>query len=296
MTSQNGILLIDKSKGISSAQALNIVKKRLKLAKIGHSGTLDPFASGLLVALSGSCTKLAFVPEAALKEYTGEITFGAATDTDDLTGKIIKESSHVPTLEELQKVIPEYIGSFKQTPPVYSALKIDGKRAYALARAGSKPIPPMPPRQVYVKDFSVEPIDKKRFGFKLVCGKGFYLRALARDLGERLQSAAHLSLLRRTRVGEFAVEQAKSPEEIEIADLLSFDTLFSGAHTLVLEGKLIQALRNGNLSSLETLQLKLDNLQSEEFIVYRDQNDNPQGILKVTPKGWGLIYALQSRA
>ena len=297
MTSQSGILLIDKPIGISSAQALNIVKRRLKLAKIGHSGTLDPFASGLLVALSASCTKLAFAPEAGLKEYEGEITFGTATDTDDLTGKIIKESSHLPTIEELKKMIPEYIGFIKQTPPIYSALKIGGKRSYLLARAGDDKSRTLPaPRQVYVRDFSVRQIDEKRFAFKVVCGKGFYLRALARDLGDSLRSAAHLSALRRTRVGEFTVEQGKSPEEIAIADLLPFDKLFPAARLIILEDKIIKALQNGNLLPLKRLEPTLNNLQFGELIVYQDQNENPQGILKFAAKSWELIYALQNKS
>lgn len=188
------ILLIDKPSGVSSAAVLNLIKRKLSLKKIGHAGTLDPFASGLLVVLTGRCTKLAFVPEAADKEYQGEITFGVATDTEDITGQITEKSEIVPTNEEVAKAALKLTGEISQMPPRFSALKIDGKRAYVLARSGADF--ELKPRFVTVSEFNLWQVSERLWGFRAMVSKGTYIRSLARDLGRLAGSCAVLSSLR----------------------------------------------------------------------------------------------------
>ncbi len=206
---QNAVLLLDKPEGITSYDLIREVKRLSGLKKIGHSGTLDKFASGLLVICTGMATKLARFFLADDKAYTGVVKLGVTTDTNDAEGRIIRElPADGVTEADLIREAAGYTGEISQVPPRYSALKINGKRASDLARAGEEV--DMKVRRVTVHELRVRDFDpgENTVTLDVVCSKGTYIRALARDIGERLGTGALLVNLRRTRSGLFSVEDA----------------------------------------------------------------------------------------
>jgi tRNA pseudouridine55 synthase len=198
-----GCLIIDKPEGISSANALNILKKFVRPAKIGHAGTLDPFASGVLFIAIGQATRLLEYIVAANKAYRFVIEWGSSTDTLDRTGNIISTSNHVVRLENIQCLVNQlpkkkYI---KQIPPNYSAIHINGRRAYDMARSGLEFT--IAPRDVLLNSLQILSHDNNKTEFYLECGKGFYVRSLARDIADYLGVCGHVTSLRRTTIGKF---------------------------------------------------------------------------------------------
>ncbi len=220
----NGLLLLDKPAGISSAGALNRIKRNLQLKKIGHAGTLDPMATGLLVCLVGSATKFALQAGAGAKRYSGTIRLGLRTDSDDITGQVLDTSAEIPPFSQIEKFSKEFIGKISQRPPDVSAIKVDGVRAYKLSRRGQKPN--LLEREVEVEEFALVERDRETIGFYLVCSKGTYVRSIARDLGERLGCGACLASLRRELSLPFNVSSAKKLDEISIDDIMPVDTFF----------------------------------------------------------------------
>jgi len=204
----NGVLLIDKPAGLGSAEVVRRVKRLLKPAKVGHLGTLDPFATGLLPILIGEATKIAQFLEHRDKRYEGVIALGTQTDTLDPTGEII-DTAALPPLDGgiLDEIAQRFTGEFEQVPPVYSAIKRAGVPLYKLARQGMEPPPPAP-RKVVVHRLQLLPQCASRVRFWLECATGMYVRALARDIGTALGTVAHLAQLRRVGTGGFSIEQA----------------------------------------------------------------------------------------
>jgi tRNA pseudouridine55 synthase len=213
----DGILLIDKPPGISSAAAVSLVKRALRGAKVGHLGTLDPFASGLLPLCIGEGTKVAPYLNTADKAYTGIVHLGVTSDTLDSTGTVMSRSAP-PSLsaEDLCDVTRAFSGAIDQVPPAFSAIKRDGIRMYERARRGE--VPDLEPRRVVVHELEIEQLDDERLRITLSCSKGTYVRSLARDIGERLGCGALLESLTRTRFGPFLLERALSPAAIQAGD------------------------------------------------------------------------------
>lgn len=216
---QGKILLIDKPLTWSSFQAVNKIKYTLKRKynlpksfKIGHAGTLDPLATGLLIICTGKFTKRIPGLQGMPKEYTGTITVGATTPSYDLETEIDQtfETTHL-TEQLIQETTKQFIGEINQKPPVFSAIKKDGKRLYEHARAGEEV--EIAYRKVTIEQFEITNISLPQIDFRVVCSKGTYIRSLAFDFGKALQSGAYLSALRRTKIGEFSVEDA-----IQVAD------------------------------------------------------------------------------
>ncbi len=212
------LLLIDKPLGWSSFQAVNKLKwaiRRkfdLKKIKIGHAGTLDPLATGLLLICTGKFTKRINELQGQEKEYTGTITLGATTPSYDLETEIDKTFSIDHISEALvQKKVQEFIGEIEQAPPIFSALKKDGKRLYEYAREGKQV--EIKKRRVTVSEFEITEIVMPMLKFKISCSKGTYIRSLAHDLGIALGSGAHLSELRRTKIGDYHVDKAQDPND-----------------------------------------------------------------------------------
>ena len=203
----SGWLNFDKENNISSAQAVGKLRRIFAAQKIGHAGTLDPLASGVLPIALGEATKTVSYMVTAQKEYEFTVQWGVATDTDDGAGAVIERSDRRPTEAEIKAVLPRFTGLIDQAPPVFSALKIDGERAYMRARRGEKLTPK--PRKVEISalKYQASP-DANHAQFAITCGKGTYVRALARDLGAALGSLAHVTALRRTRVGSFLQKDA----------------------------------------------------------------------------------------
>lgn len=210
----HGWVVIDKPLGRSSMQTTSRVKRLLSTRKAGHAGTLDPLASGILPIALGEATKtIPFMVDAA-KTYEFTIQWGQQTNTDDQEGEILKVSEVRPSQEAIQKVLPEFIGHISQVPPAFSAVKINGRRAYAMARGGKEVV--LEPREITVYNLELLDMpDQDHATFKCNCGKGTYIRSLARDIALKLETYGHVSYLRRTAVGAFDEKNAISLDFLE---------------------------------------------------------------------------------
>ncbi len=211
MRSVDGILLLHKPEGITSFEVLQFVKRHFYTPKVGHTGTLDRFASGLLLVVVGSYTKLADLLQDLEKEYEGVIEFGRETDTLDPEGVPVAEGP-VPPLEEIVTQIPSFMGIIPQSPPAYSAVHVGGERAYRMARKGVVVDPP--PRLVEIRSILIENYRPPLLTIRVVCSKGTYIRSLARDLGRKCGSAAYLKDLVRLRIGPFRLQDAVLPSDL----------------------------------------------------------------------------------
>ena len=209
----HGWLILDKPVGITSTQAGGAIKRIFKQKKIGHAGTLDPFACGVLPLALGEATKTMPFLMSNSKTYKFTLVFGSQTSSGDTESEIIAQSDHRPTLLDLQQALPNFTGTIWQTPPTYSAIKIKGKPAYARTRAGE--IVTMPPRQVEIKKLTLDSYDGEVAVLTVDCGTGTYVRTLGQDIAIYLGTLGHLSQLQRTRVGLFTIDHAISLENIQ---------------------------------------------------------------------------------
>ncbi len=213
----HGWIILDKPLGLSSAQGVAAIKRLGREAgwpklKIGHGGTLDPLATGVLPIALGEATKLTGRLLDATKGYRFTVAFGEATATDDAEGAVIATSDERPTRAGIEAALPAFTGPIVQTPPAYSALKIDGQRAYALARAGEAV--ELAPREVTIHSLALLEADESSATLDVICSKGTYIRSLARDLAKALGTVGHVSMLRRTRAGPFGENQAISLDKL----------------------------------------------------------------------------------
>jgi tRNA pseudouridine55 synthase len=210
-SSADGLLLVDKAVGMTSHDAVAVARRALRTRRIGHAGTLDPFASGLLVMLVGRATRLLPYLDGEPKVYEATIRFGVETDTADHTGAVVREAP-LPDAAAVDRAIEQLTGEIEQMPPLFSAKKVGGVRAYAAARRGEAVA--LAPARIVVHRWIVRARRAEELDVEIVCGGGTYVRALARDLGTLAGSAAHLVRLRRTRSGPFAVDDATSTEAL----------------------------------------------------------------------------------
>lgn len=203
----DGVLLVDKEPAMTSHDVVAIVRKHLGIKKVGHCGTLDPMATGLLILVLGRGTKIQDLLMAEDKEYIGSMKLGETTDSQDADGEVI-ETRTVPSLTEsnLEEAFAKFDGDFYQTPPMVSAIKQGGVALYKLARQGK--VVEREPRFVHVFAHQIMGINLPHIDFRVVCSKGFYVRTYAHDIGEALSCGAHLSSLRRTKSGRFSVDDA----------------------------------------------------------------------------------------
>jgi len=203
------IILIDKPTHWTSFDAVKCIRTHLRIKKVGHAGTLDPLATGLLILCTGKYTKKINEFMAQVKEYTGTITLGAVTPTYDLESnpEQPKPYDHL-TKDQVEQAFATFVGHIKQMPPLYSALKIKGTPLYELARRGQEA--DVQPRDIVIDSFELTSFNLPEIGFRLVCSTGTYVRSLAHDLGMQLGCGGYLSLLRRTQIGDFRVEDAKT--------------------------------------------------------------------------------------
>lgn len=199
----NGVLLVDKGQDMTSHDVVAVARRCLNMKKIGHCGTLDPMATGMLILVLGTATRIQDLLMSEDKEYTGTLKLGATTSTQDAEGDILEEKP-VPTdltLEQVMAAFDEFRGDFYQTPPMVSAVKINGVPLYKLARQGKEVA--REPRFVRVYDSEITRCEPPDVDFRVVCSKGFYVRTYAHEIGQKLGCGAHLSALRRTRSGHF---------------------------------------------------------------------------------------------
>lgn len=248
----SGWLNVDKPEGITSAAAVARLRRALAPRRIGHGGTLDPLASGVLPVALGEATKTVPYLMAGRKRYRFTLTFGERRDTDDAEGAVIETSGERPTDAEIEAVLPRFNGEFRQVPPAYSALKQDGRRAYDRARRGEKI--ELAPRTVRVYGLGlVDRPDADHAVFAVECGQGFYVRSLARDLAAALGTVGYTAGLRRTRVGPFSEETAIPLENLAaighsaaaLKDLYPVETVLDDIPALAVTGEQAAAMRQG---------------------------------------------------
>lgn len=212
-TTPDGVLLVDKAEGMTSHDVVALVRRRLEIKKVGHCGTLDPIATGLLLLTLGRGTKIQDLLMSEDKEYVGTLTLGVSTSTQDREGEVIEERP-VPALSEdqIRAAFEKFRGDFYQMPPMVSAIKHGGVPLYKLARQGKTV--EREPRLVHVYRHSINRIALPDIDFSVLCSKGFYVRTYAHDIGEALGCGAHLKALRRTKSGRFLVDRAITVDEI----------------------------------------------------------------------------------
>ncbi len=210
---EDRVLLIDKPLRWTSFDVVKKLRHILKIKKIGHAGTLDPLATGLLILCTGKMTKRIDEYQAMEKEYTGKFIIGQTTPSYDMetTPTVALDISHI-TSSEIESAAKQFIGTISQIPPLHSAIKVDGKRAYELAREGKDV--ELKAREIIISEFEIVSVEKSQISFRVVCSKGTYIRSLARDFGNALGVGAYLDELCRTRIGSFKLADALSVEQV----------------------------------------------------------------------------------
>ncbi len=245
----SGLLIVDKPAGWTSHDVVGKVRRLAGMRRVGHAGTLDPMATGVLVVLLGRATRAAEYAEAQVKGYSAHIRFGVTTDTLDTEGNVTSASGVVPGREKIEAVLPRFRGQIEQIPPMYSAIKIGGRKLYDIARAGGEV--ERKARQVNITFLELgDSLSGGDYELAVECSKGTYIRSLCADIGEALGCGACMSALRRTYSGDFRAEDALTLEEIERRGvqecLLPVDSLFAGRPELRLwSDRAERAVRNG---------------------------------------------------
>ena len=267
----DGVLLINKPIGMTSRQVVTAVSKKLKCKKVGHTGTLDPFASGLMVVTCNRATKIGAYLEGMTKHYIAEITLGANTDTLDCTGEIInKREVKLPLdREQVAKVCASFVGKIKQIPPMYSAIKKDGEELYKKARRGE--VVERKEREVTIEKLDVLSITMNKIIIDVVCSKGTYIRTLGEDIGNALGFGGFLSMLTRVAVGPYKIGESKTPYEISADDLISIEEALSFLPVFKVFGNVEKMVKNG-----ATIEIPSE----EDVLLIKDIDDNALAIYK----------------
>lgn len=252
----HGVLLLDKPLGLSSNHAMQRVKNLYQAEKAGHTGSLDPLATGLLPICLGEATKFAHFLLDADKSYLATVKLGIKTTTADAEGEVIQQRPVDITQTDLQQVLQAFTGAIQQTPPIYSALKVDGKPLYAYARAGQSV--EISARQVHIHGLQLQQLHEDTFTIEVVCSKGTYIRSLAQDIGDKLGCGAHLIGLRRTRSGLFDLQHSFTLEQLLPLDLpmldqkiLAIDVLVQHLSPLTLDSQQTHAIQHGQSITLD---------------------------------------------
>ena len=282
----HGLLVLDKPSGMTSRDAVNRIQRRLpRDTKIGHTGTLDPLATGVLVVCLGHATRLAEYVQAMPKTYRSTFLFGATSDTDDADGKITLLSDVAPVdRQQIEHRLTEFVGEIEQTPPAYSAVKVGGQRAHDLARDGADV--KLQSRQVNVHRIGVLSFNWPHLEVEVHCGKGTYIRALARDLGARLACGGLVATLRRTAVGPFTAEQGLAPdaslEQIQ-EKLRPMKAAADGMECVVANDEEVGRLRHGQAIRGATLSETVVLNQAGDLVAICQPSDGWLHPVKVVP-------------
>ena len=273
----SGWLFVDKPEGISSRRVVDLISNSLSVKKVGHAGTLDPMASGLLPIAIGEATKTIGVMQQLKKRYKFTIKWGEKTSTDDRMGTIISSTDIRPSLKNIDKSLKKFIGKIIQIPPKFSAIKVKGKRAYALAR--NNDAFSLNPRNVYIEIFKIKKyIDEDHCSFECTCSKGTYIRALARDLGNVMNCFGHLYELRRTHIGNFSNKCAILLDLSEklihssaiLENIMPVEKFLENLPSINLTKKQEIIIRNGQKICLD--ELSIDDNKKNFFLI--KSNDN----------------------
>ena len=208
-----GVLIINKHQGVTSHKIVQIIRKLYNTRRVGHTGTLDPMATGVLPVLIGRAVKASDFLTAEDKEYSAEMTLGLETDTEDITGTVLAESDEIPSPDDVIRVCQSFLGETEQIPPMYSALKIGGQKLVDIAREGG--MVERAPRKIRIENIECEKITPKVYRLRVSCSKGTYIRTLCADIGKKLGCGAVMSSLERTRSASFTLEASHTIEELE---------------------------------------------------------------------------------
>ena len=268
----NGVIIVKKEKGFTSHDVVAKLRGIVKQKKIGHTGTLDPEAEGVLPVCLGNATKLCDILTDKTKEYVAELLLGITTDTQDMTGQILEEKEVKADEKQVEEAIMSFLGSSFQIPPMYSALKINGKKLYELAREGKEV--ERKPRPIEIYELQILSIELPVVKFRVLCSKGTYIRSLCADIGEKLSCGGCMQSLLRTKAGEFSIEVAHTLSEIEekrdqgiLHELvIPVDRLFPSYRKLMVKTQGDRFLENGNVCPAEFLDEKTDD--GEKVLLY----------------------------
>ncbi len=277
----DGILLINKPIGITSRDVVNQLTKKFNTKKIGHTGTLDPFASGVMIVTINKGTKISSYLENLNKEYIAEVVLGVSTDTLDLDGEIIeKKEVNLPIDKHaLLDIISKYIGDIKQVPPMYSALKVNGEPLYKKARRGE--VVERKERDVTIFNIDLLSITNERFMIKVNCSKGTYIRTLGVDISNDLGYGGHLSMLTRTRVGKYELSSCKNIDDISEKDIIPISNALDHMSTKIVYGFLETKVRNGVALYLgDDDLLFVKNNKDEPLAIYQKKDDGKHHCLR----------------
>lgn len=243
----HGVLTIDKRIGLTSHDVVNFVRRVSGQRRVGHSGTLDPFATGVLIVALGQATRLIEYTHMLPKTYEAEITLGATSTTDDITGEIMASSGGVVSIQEIKKTLRGFIGSIQQVPPMYAAIKIKGKKLYEYARRGESI--DIKSRTVTIYSLELLEYQYPKINIRVGCSTGTYIRALGRDIGATLGTGAYVSALRRTAIGKFDIQDASHLDKLSTGSLSTLlqpaETLVAHLPALTLDDKNVAQLQQG---------------------------------------------------
>ena len=271
-----GILNVYKPKGMTSHDVVSFVRRTLHIKRVGHTGTLDPDAEGVLPVLIGKATKLSDLIMAEEKRYVAVVQLGVVTDTDDASGVILETKEVDVTEEAVKAVVSEFIGKSEQIPPMYSAIKVDGQKLYQLARKGI--VTERKPRQIEIYSLEVSDFKKDAFCLRVHCSKGTYIRALCRDIGEKLGTGATMASLIREQSGMFTLQNAHTFAEItEAAECGAIETLLISPEEVLasiprmdVDEKTAEKIKNG--IRLRPEQLGMEQVAEHDFVRIYHEN------------------------
>ena len=268
-----GAIIVNKAPNMTSRDVINILNKKFNTKSIGHTGTLDPIAEGVLVCLIGKYTKLTDILINRDKEYIASFKLGILTDTLDITGKILKEEKVNLTKEEIQKTILSFKGTYNQEVPIYSAVKINGKKLYEYARNNEEIT--LPKREVNIYDIELLNIDNECLTIKTKVSKGTYIRSLIRDIGLKLNTNATMTKLIRTKLDKFTIEESYTLEDIQNDNykILSLEDLID-LDTININEDMLFKIKNGQIIDYQTNKYILYKYNNQNIALYKPYQNN----------------------
>ena len=274
----NGAFFIDKDMDCTSRDVVNEIIKKVETKQVGHTGTLDPLATGVLVVCVGRATKLVNILTCENKTYEAEITLGIETDTYDITGNIISEMDCNYSYDEICGVLNSYVGEYEQEVPIYSAVKVNGKKLYEYARYNE--YVELPKRVVKINDIelisNIRKIDNKQvFSIRVSVSKGTYIRSLVNDIAHSLNTIGVMSSLRRVKLGNVIIDNCKKIDDIKLNDIVSVKELLKDFKNVVVDDILKKDILNGKI---------IDNKYGVDKVVFVDHEDNVLALYKVYDK------------
>lgn len=273
INNMQGAIIVNKAPDMTSRDVINILNKKFNTKSIGHTGTIDPIAEGVLVCLIGKYTKLTDILINHDKEYIASFKLGILTDTLDITGKILKEEKINLTKEEIQKTILSFKGTYNQEVPIYSAVKINGKKLYEYARNNEEIT--LPKREVNIYDIELLNIDNDIITIKTKVSKGTYIRSLIRDIGLKLNTNATMTKLIRTKLGKFTIEESYTLEDIQNDNykLLSLEDLIN-LDTININEEMLFKIKNGQIIDYQTDKYILYKYNNQDIALYKPYQNN----------------------